>query len=314
MSNLNESINEVKLVFGGLDNAGKTSFIVALRQKYNYYETVQSLKPTIEIDYSSFRFLDRYNINIWDMGGQAKYRAMYENNPIYFDATDFLFYIIDIQDKDRFDNSLQYLKTLLGILETKEYSNEIIVCFHKFDPKYENNLLFKKARDNLKGSIIEQNPGKKFQFFDTSYYNIASLSYALSFGLNKLVNFDLVFNKLENLASNYNCSYLGIYDQTALIIADHYSDVMDEREFEENIKMKLKHDIVLIQKFKDEQMEFKENVAKLEDHVEYTQKLVIKAKDGTIILYFTAMAPELNIEEFKSDVTDLERILEKTLR
>ena len=59
---------EFKLVIAGLDNAGKTSALIALRQKYNFYERVKNLKPTIKIDYSSFKFLKTFRINLWDMG------------------------------------------------------------------------------------------------------------------------------------------------------------------------------------------------------------------------------------------------------
>ena len=75
---------EFKIVIAGLDNAGKTSALIALRQKYNFYERVKLLKPTIKIEFSSFPFFDRYMINFWDMGGQAKYRKIYLNNSIYF--------------------------------------------------------------------------------------------------------------------------------------------------------------------------------------------------------------------------------------
>ncbi|MFX0009223.1 MAG: ADP-ribosylation factor-like protein [Candidatus Hermodarchaeota archaeon] len=63
---------EYKIVFAGLDNAGKTSALIALRMKYNFYERVKDLKPTIKIDYSSFKFLKKYHVNLWDMGGQKK--------------------------------------------------------------------------------------------------------------------------------------------------------------------------------------------------------------------------------------------------
>jgi GTPase SAR1 family protein len=313
MSNIDNRLNNVKLVFGGLDNAGKTSFLIALRQKYNYYESVQNLKPTIEIEYSSFNFLDRFNINIWDMGGQEKYRAMYEKNPIYFEATDFLYYIIDIQDKEKFATSLNYLNILLEILNSQGYTNEIMVCFHKFDPRYENNFLFTKARENLKESILDTHKKNQFRFFDTTYYDIASLSQALSYGLNKLINLDLVYNKLENLAEKYNCTYIGIYDHSGIIIADNFKDAMDKREFEENIKIKMKHDLVLIQKLSEKNINFDETMSQLEAHIEYTKQFFITARNIKNAFYLTAMAPELGVEDFKKEIPDIQNILEKSL-
>ena len=98
----NREINEYKLVIAGLDNAGKSSALIALRKKYNFYERVKNLKPTIKIDYSSFKFLEIYRINLWDMGGQKKFRKIYVSNPIYFSETNYIYYLIDIQDEIKF--------------------------------------------------------------------------------------------------------------------------------------------------------------------------------------------------------------------
>ncbi|MFX1315196.1 MAG: ADP-ribosylation factor-like protein [Promethearchaeota archaeon] len=130
---------EIKLTIAGLDNASKTSFLITLRKKYNFYEHVKQLKPTINVDYSSFDFLNIYCINLWDMGGQAKFGKIYINNPIYFADTNYLFYLIDIQDELRFEESIHYLSDLLDIFRILEYSNEIIICFHKCDPKFKNS-------------------------------------------------------------------------------------------------------------------------------------------------------------------------------
>ncbi len=83
MTEIPRKSTEFKLVIAGLDNAGKTSALIALRHKYNFYERVKNLKPTIKIDYSSFKFLNTYRINLWDMGGQKKFRKK-KANPEYF--------------------------------------------------------------------------------------------------------------------------------------------------------------------------------------------------------------------------------------
>ena len=108
-------MNDLKIIFAGLDNAGKTSFLIALRQKYNFYEHVENLKPTLKIDYNSFTFLNRFLINLWDMGGQEKYRKIYIDHPNYFFASNYFYFLIDIQDELRFDASIKYLHQLLDI-------------------------------------------------------------------------------------------------------------------------------------------------------------------------------------------------------
>ena len=136
MANNSKKMEDIKLVIAGLDNAGKTSALIALRKKYNFIEKVKNLKPTIKIDYNSFDFMNHWTINMWDMGGQAKYRKIYVNNPIYFTETNYIYYLIDIQDELKIEESIRYLHELLDIYRSMDYSNEIIICFNKYDPKY----------------------------------------------------------------------------------------------------------------------------------------------------------------------------------
>ncbi len=152
-------MKELKLIFAGLDNAGKTSFLIALRKKYNFYERVKQLKPTIKIAYSSFNFLDRFMINFWDMGGQAKYRKIYLDKTVYFSNTDFLYYLIDIKDDIRFQDSINYLYELLDIFrdEKMEYDNEIIICFNKYDPECRASDEYTDRVEMLRKLILTKN-------------------------------------------------------------------------------------------------------------------------------------------------------------
>ena len=94
----------LKVIISGLDNAGKTSILTALDKKYDFQKDIVQLKPTIRVEYHKMNFL-RNNTIFWDMGGQNQYREIYMNyQDVYFDATDLLIYVIDIQDPDRFEN------------------------------------------------------------------------------------------------------------------------------------------------------------------------------------------------------------------
>ena len=133
MADNSVKMEDIKIVIAGLDNAGKTSALIALRKKYNFYEKVRNLKTTIKIDYNSFDFLNNWIINLWDMGGQAKYRKIYVNNPIYFTETNYFYYLIDIQDELKFEESVRYLHVLLDIYRDLHYPNEVLICFNKYD-------------------------------------------------------------------------------------------------------------------------------------------------------------------------------------
>ncbi|MFW9990203.1 MAG: ADP-ribosylation factor-like protein, partial [Candidatus Odinarchaeota archaeon] len=103
----------LKIIVSGLDNAGKTSILTALDKKYDFEKDIVQLKPTIRVEYHKMNFL-RNNCIYWDMGGQKAYREIYVNfQDVYFDSTDLLIYVIDIQDPERFDDSLGYLNSIL---------------------------------------------------------------------------------------------------------------------------------------------------------------------------------------------------------
>ena len=153
---LNSMENFLKIIVSGLDNAGKTSILTALDKKYDFEKDIVQLKPTIRIEYHKMNFL-RNNTVFWDMGGQETYRDIYVNyQDVYFDATDLLIYVIDIQDPDRFDNSLEYLNSILSFFEKSEMKVPIIITFHKFDPELKANEQILSNIGNLRERILKK--------------------------------------------------------------------------------------------------------------------------------------------------------------
>ncbi|MFX1323010.1 MAG: ADP-ribosylation factor-like protein [Promethearchaeota archaeon] len=303
---------ELKLIMGGLDNAGKTSFLIALRQKYNFYERVTSLKPTINIDYSSFNFLNLYRINLWDMGGQERFRKIYINNPVYFTDTNYLYYLIDVQDEIRFEESIQYLSDLLDIFRSLEYSNEIIICFHKYDPKFKNSEDFVDRIEMIKNLVLTQNKDLQFRFFNTSYYDISSLSRALSYSLNKLLNIERINSKLQTLVVNFNCNHLTLYTGNGLIISDYYNEIMDTRDFEEIITNKINDNLEFFQRLGDENVRIDERVTLFKENTEYVKKFDISIGNEVITFYLGISTPLKEIEELKKELEKFKIILEST--
>ncbi|MFX0042302.1 MAG: ADP-ribosylation factor-like protein [Candidatus Hodarchaeota archaeon] len=303
---------EIKFIFAGLDNAGKTSFLISLRQKYNFYERVKQLKPTINIEYSSFNFLNLYCINLWDMGGQEKFRKIYTNNPVYFTDTNFLYYLIDVQDELRFEESIQYLSNLLKIFRTLEYSNEIIICFHKYDPKFKNSEDFVDRIEMIKNLILTQNKELKFRFFRTSYYDISSLSKALSYSLNKLLNIERLNSKLETIVVNFNCSHLILYTSDGLIISDYYNKIMDTRDFEEIINSKINENLEFFQRLVDQDVKIDERMILSKENTEYVKKFDISIGNEINTFYIGISTPLKTMLELKKELEKLKIILEST--
>ncbi len=304
---------EFKLVIAGLDNAGKTSALIALRQKYNFYERVKNLKPTIKIDYSSFKFLNTYRINLWDMGGQKKFRKIYVTNPVYFFETDYIYYIIDIQDELKFEDSVEYLHELLDIYRDLNYANEVIICFNKFDPKFKNDEDYLDRAKMIKNLILLQNSDIKFKFFNTSYYDISSISQAFSYSLNTVLHLkeiDAVLNKLVNF---HSCNYAILYTDTGLIISDHYMEAMDTREFEEKISNKINDDLEFFQRLKDEKVVINDRTAFSDDNTYYVRKFLVEIESIENIFYLGINTLDNNFTAIKDEISDFQNVLLRNL-
>ena len=87
-----------KILFTGLDGAGKTSIILTLQREYS---KIALLEPTRGAQRNNFKFLGK-EISEWDLGGQKSYRISYLKNPSkYFEDTEIAIYVIDILDTSR---------------------------------------------------------------------------------------------------------------------------------------------------------------------------------------------------------------------
>ncbi len=312
MSERKQKFKDYKLVIAGLDNAGKSSALIALRQKYNFYERVKNLKPTIKIDYSSFKFLETYRINIWDMGGQAKFRKIYVSNPIYFSETDSLYFLIDIQDEFKFDEAMQYLHDVLDIYRGLDYMNDVVVCFNKHDPRFKNDADFQDRSIMLENLITSQNQDMKFKFFHTSYYDISSISKAISYSLNKLLSLEQISKKLKFIVDKFGCNHAILYTDSGIVIADHYKETMDTRAFEEIISTKINDDLEFFQRLKDDNVNIDDRVSITEEKTEYVKMFSVSSTEGGNIFYVEVSMPANMINEIKIELEKFQKILETT--
>jgi len=304
-------LEDIKLVIAGLDNAGKTSFLIALRHKYDFYERVSKLKPTIKIDYSSLNFIDKL-ISFWDMGGQQKYRQIYIKHHIYFEETNYLYFIIDMQDELKIETSVKYLHELLDIYRELEYKNEIIICFNKYDPKYKDNEEFAERAEMIELLVKSQNKDFEFKFFRTSFYDIGSLSRALSYSLSKLLNLEEINKKLMEFINSYDSNYAILYTNSGLIISDFYKDTMDTRDFDEIISFKISDDLKFFQRLADEDVGIDGRLTYVDDYMEYVKKFEVEIKGKKDLFYLGVSAPPLKLQQVKDELEAFQKQLDDT--
>lgn len=230
-------MKSAKISFLGLDNAGKTSILIALDRKYNFIEEVEKLKPTVRVERSSFKFLET-EIYKHDFGGQTKFREEYLNDKDKFlSDTNLLFYVMDIQDEVRFKESLDYFEQIAGYYKEINQKLPILIMLHKYDPnlRTQNPKLARRIRD-LKKEFFGWLPYHDIYFFESSIYDIYSLIDAFSFGLSQIFpKKELIDKYLESVGKDFNTTALLLFSEDGVAMSEYYKRFLNDDE-KENVK------------------------------------------------------------------------------
>lgn len=224
---------QIKILFTGLDKAGKSSFMYGIKRKYS--EIIKSL-PTKGVARSEEKIFDEQNsvITVWDLGGQSVYREKYlEKSKIYLYNVDLMFFFIDIQDIERLDESLDlFRKIIKSLIELEEFP-PIVVCLNKFDPDIKGS---KEIFRNLEiiAEEIKNNSDRFFiKIFQTSIFDQWSLITAYSFGINQLSpNRELFKNQLKKFAKKTSSDAILLLNENGIILSNYSKPDVSERVFE----------------------------------------------------------------------------------
>jgi len=211
-----------KILFSGLDDAGKTSIILALQREFS---KIANIEPTKGAQRRMFEFLGK-NISEWDLGGQQTYRIAYLKNPTkYFAETEVLIYVIDIRNKQRIQESLSYLTDVTNEFNKLEIAPPIFIFFHKYDPaltrgSYEEiDKLILYLRDKIVG-IPNYN---KFYFRNTTIYNLSTIISAMSEILLAIYpKTDLIQQTIYEFGIKSKADGIAVIDSNSLIIGWFY--------------------------------------------------------------------------------------------
>ncbi len=170
-----------KVVLVGLDNAGKTTILKTMKKEHP--SAVYDLKPTKGVNIEEFKAVEAFSTNessiiVWDFGGQIQYRLQYlQDAEKYFVEIDKVIYVIDIQDKKRFNESFEYLSEILKLIKgfnIDESKIDVMVFLHKLDPPLVNSSEYKERSNYLKDEMKEIFKAYKFKLtiFETSVYTV----------------------------------------------------------------------------------------------------------------------------------------------
>lgn len=288
----------VKVIVSGLDNAGKTSILTALDKKYDFAKDIVRLKPTIRVEYHKMNFL-RGSCIFWDMGGQSQYREIYQQyQDVYFDATDLLIYVIDIQDPERFKNSLEYLSAILTFFIESKMDVPLIITFHKYDPDLRGNKEILGNIDMLRENILEKYSNFKILFQQTSIFDIISIVQLVSYGLSV---FDEKFFDLSELLERYLKKFksqaLIVFDRNGIIISEYYNDI--EPDVYVELLESIKEHLFLLKRMEEESSYEYDHDISSSDHTLFSY--LHRMKIGSELFFISVVTEETQKDEFLED-------------
>ena len=170
----NDSKITKKIVIMGLDNSGKSSIVLCLKGVKNL-TSLSAIKPTRGFEINKFNTMGS-DFNIWDFGGQEKFREDYVKDfKNHIKGTSKLIYVLDIQDRDRYDLSLQYLAKIIALLQKNKLNPDFSLFLHKFDPDIE--LITQDINEEIIQTLIKQiiyiiQQSFPHQIYKTSIYTV----------------------------------------------------------------------------------------------------------------------------------------------
>ncbi|MFX0088155.1 MAG: ADP-ribosylation factor-like protein, partial [Candidatus Hodarchaeota archaeon] len=285
-----------------------------LDKKYDFQKDILELKPTIRVEYHKMNFLASL-VNFWDMGGQEIYREIYQKNQdVYFDGTDLLIYVIDIQDPKRFENSLEYMNSILQFFQDNEMNVPIIVTFHKYDPDLRNDGAILTNIEKLRETISNKYSAFKILFQRSSIYDIISVIQLVSYGLSV---FDEKFFELSELLENYleqfNSQALIVFDRNGIIISEYYSEEIETDTYIRLLES-IKEHLFLLKRMQEESYDENHNFFTIEDKLlTYLHRLKIKSE-----IFFASVVIKENqkedfLDKFPDFLEDVTKILNELI-
>jgi hypothetical protein len=229
------SHRRMKVLFAGLDNSGKSSFLLSVDRRFS---KIIGLKPTLGAKVSSIDALGA-TFFLWDLGGQEVSRKRYiDKAHIYLYEAELLFYFIDLSSPERFDESLAYLQSIKNVLNRFNQTTHIVHIFSKADPDVVESKQVQSDINYLNIKLSQLNENRKVEFYTTSIFQLYTILRAFSSGIAKLSpNRELIEHNLHNFALESRVFLSLILSNDGLVLAEYntpdalrLTDIKDNEE------------------------------------------------------------------------------------
>ncbi|MHA1681943.1 MAG: ADP-ribosylation factor-like protein [Promethearchaeota archaeon] len=226
-----------KILFSGLDFAGKSSILATIKHEF---QKLVNPQPTKLTERSTFSFLGQ-EVAEWDLGGQRLYRIQYLKRPVkYYADTSILFYVIDVLDEERYDEAIDFLYDTLQLFDTLNINPLISILFHKMDPDVVKEA--KKSRIEMKitqltNKIKVLTYGRDVLFFRTSIFDSFTVIDAFSKSMLELFpEKNVVDYALAELAQKTEANIIILLDENRYILGQNIIS-SDDRQYDELVKL-----------------------------------------------------------------------------
>ena len=215
-----------KIVFLGVFNAGKSTILNILSEKYSL---ISNQKPTKKIERKKMMDVFGYDIINWDFPGQKALREEYINeiDKTLID-TDLIMYIIDVQDYRRILESIKFFKkVLISIEENNMNKVPIFIICHKLDPDVIDDISCISNITYIKEKITSITNSFEIKFFNTTIYDRWTIFFAFSKAFKILIpksKDQKIMKILEDFAISNNFKSILLMNERNLVINEFSID------------------------------------------------------------------------------------------
>ncbi len=215
----------LKVVFLGIDNAGKSSILNIIEEKYSL---VSNPAPTTRIERHDEFSIFGFDLISWDIPGQSVLREDYVlNMDRTLEETALIIYVVDIQDTSRIDESIEFFNQIITKLKKDKVFPHIFVFLHKIDPDIKTSGEIVQNIEHVKDDFSNVSTDFKIEFSKTTIYDRWTLFLAFSYALKKLLTQDKqleVTQILQKFASENNLMAVMLLDVKNFLLNEYLPD------------------------------------------------------------------------------------------
>ncbi len=228
-----------KIVFTGLPNSGKNSFLLTLNRKYSKMITgkVQNTeKPTFDVMGTT--------ILNWETDPDIiMHENLCVNAEIYLDDAHLIYFFVDGSNLNSIENSQKLLTSIIEHLDTTNNRIPILVLISKIDKDIQNTQMI---QDNIafirsKFTSISALYDFPLHFFETSIFSLSSCLSAFSGGIALLMKNKNITSLLEKFSDNHDKIQILLFNEYGLALTPQKSSKLSNSHFLEIIGSQLIH-------------------------------------------------------------------------